>query len=69
MTTISTTETEKWQGLLQASKADTAAWADFCRVNEQRTLVCEEMVSFLKQYLAGELDTKALKETFQKTAS
>jgi hypothetical protein len=64
MSTPSDIEIDKWQQYLTASKADAAAWAKYRELNERRTVVCKEMVTFLKQYLSGECDTESLRETF-----
>ncbi|MGA2065387.1 MAG: hypothetical protein ABSG86_10470 [Thermoguttaceae bacterium] len=57
---------EKWQSMLQASRADAAAWQRWRQVDELRAVVCKEMVALLQQYLNRQCDTRALRETFDR---
>ena len=61
---LSNSQIERWRLLYEEYKADAQQVANFKNLDERRTLVCQEMVDFLQQYLTGKISTKQFKETF-----
>lgn len=56
----------RWQQLVKDSYADSPSWTQYQRENEQRKTICKEMGDLLSSFLRGEVETDALRETFDR---